>query len=242
MTVLDGQSDLLPFFVRHYRRLGATSFPVLVYGTDSQMEAACETIVAEGGKPQPVGVFDATTFSAKRREAAIRKVHPDGEWAFFCDLDEFCELDAQQVQHHIHSKLPYVAGRWVDRVGRHGKLCDVQQDVPLETQFPMQGQLRQTWKMGAAVYVLAPFAPMIHHPNVCAIGRQHWPQSCVPVHHFKWQANVVDRLKARMIRIGLVGKLRTPWAQRVRRMLQHLEGHDGIDPKLLSHAGSILGI
>jgi hypothetical protein len=242
VTLLDGEAALLPFFVRHYLRLGATSFPVLIYGTQSQMEAACETIAGNGGLPQPVGVFDATTFSAKRREAEIRKVHPAGEWAFFCDLDEFCELTAEQVAAHVKSDLPYVAGRWLDRVGRGGKLLEVCPDRPLEEQFPLKGTLRQNWKMGAAVYVLSPFAPMLHHPNVCSIGRKHWPQSCVTVHHFKWQANVLPRLRARMVRIALVRKLDTPWARRVRAMIAHLEEHDGVDPRLLSPAGNILGI
>ena len=33
LTVLDGHTDLVPYFVRYYTRLGATEFPILVYGT-----------------------------------------------------------------------------------------------------------------------------------------------------------------------------------------------------------------
>lgn len=242
VTILDGDDALLPFFVRHYRRLGATSFPVLIYGTERQLYEACAVIAREGGSPETVGVFDAVTFSAKKREAEIRKVHPDGEWAFFCDLDEFCELTADQVQQHVRGGAPYVAGRWLDRVATNGRLLDVVACTPLEVQFPMQATLRQRWHMGSSVYVLAPFAPMLHHPNVCSAGRRHWPQPCVTVHHFKWQANVESRLRARMQRIAAVNKLHTPWARRVRMMLAHIEQHQGIDPSLLSPAGRILGI
>lgn len=242
VTILDNEAALLPFFVRHYRRLGATLFPVLIYGTRDEMSAACATISAAGGIPIPVGVFDSKAFSAKDREARIRQVHPKGEWAFFCDLDEFAELTAEQIRQHIRSGVPYVAGHWLDRVAPRGELWDVVPCVPLEEQFPMQARLRQQWNMGSAVYVLAPFAPMLHHPNVCSIGRRHWPQPCATVHHFKWQANVTDRLRGRLERIERVGKSRTPWASRVRAMLAHLKTHGGIDRRLLSPAGSILGI
>lgn len=242
VTILDGDDGLLPFFVRHYRRLGATLFPIVAYGDARDSRRAAETIQAEGGQPQVLGVFASATFSARHREAFIASVHPAGEWSFFCDLDEFAELSPAQVRQATAGTRPYIPGRWVDRVAPGGRLAAVQPLAPLESQYPLSGRLRSIWGMGDAVYVLSPRAPLSHHPNTCPWGRGLWPQPCIRVHHFKWQANVVRRLEARLERIRRAGKQQTGWGHRVRRMLAHLHEHDGIDRSLLEQAGNVLSI
>jgi hypothetical protein len=242
-TILDGEDALLPFFVRHYRRLGAREFPLLVYGTERELERAAGTIEREGGIPQPVGVFESRTFSARLREAEIRRIHTEGEWAFFADLDEFADTTPEAVLAYQDGDAPFVAGHWIDRVSYDGRLVHVREDMELEEQFPMKASLRQAWGMGAAVYVLSPFAPRLHHPYSCEIGQGHWPRvPLVNVHHFKWQVNAVDRLQKRLERIELAGKTNTPWGKRVQYMVTHLKLNGGIHRSLLSPAGSILGI
>lgn len=246
VTIVDGDDALLPFFIRHYRRLGATEFPLLVYGSDEQL-AGIAHLYSALGEPQPevLGLYPSDSFSAKHREAVIHVHHPPGEWAFFCDLDEFAEISAAGVAEAIKHEMPYVAGRWFDRVADGGKLRDVSGYMKLETQFPLGGNLRAHWGMGDLVYVLSPFAPLLHHPQACSLGKPFWRRREVPVvrvHHFKWQRNVVPRLQRRLERIDAAGKSLTPWADRVKKMLAHLDEHQGIDPSLLTHAGSVLGI
>lgn len=246
VTIVDGDDALLPFFIRHYRRLGATEFPLLVYGTANHLARAINMFSLLGERqPEVLGLHPSERFSARHREATIRCHHPPGQWAFFADLDEFAEMTADGVAEVIEQKLPYVAGRWFDRVADGGRLLDVSHNLRLENQFPCGAELRAHWGMGDLVYVLAPFAPLLHHPQVCRLGKQAWYDRMVPivrVHHFKWQRNVVPRLRRRLERITTVGKARTPWAERVKKMLAHLEAHQGIDPSLLTHAGSVLGI
>ncbi|MGE4136407.1 MAG: hypothetical protein AB7E98_11915 [Pirellulales bacterium] len=242
VTILDGDAALLPFFVRHYRRLGATEFPVLLYGDGENASHVRDAIEGQGGRVPFVTIQPSEAFSARHREREIGWMHTVGEWAFFADLDEFAEITPDQVQQAVRGTRPYIAGRWIDRVGRCGELVDVVPGVPLEAQFPMAGRLRQAWKMGDAVYVLSPRAPTLHHPTACSWGRRHWPQACVRVHHFKWQTNVVRRLADRLVRIRAAGKVGSPWAHRVRTMLAHLDTHQGIDPNLLEEAGNVLGI
>jgi hypothetical protein len=244
VTIVDGDDALLPFFIRHYRRLGATEFPLLVYGTVNHLARVLNTFTLIGERPSEVlGLYPSQLFSARHREATIRMLHPPGQWAFFCDLDEFAEIS--DVRTLIANGAPYVAGRWFDRVGDGGKLLDVREHIRLERQFPCGGELRAHWGMGDLVYVLSPFAPLLHHPQVCRLGKPAWHSGKVPVvrvHHFKWQRNVVPRLRRRLERIAAVGKSNTPWAARVKKMLAHLEAHQGIDPSLLRHAGELLGI
>lgn len=235
-TVVDGDDAILPHFVRHYLALGATSFPLLVYGTLDDMRRATEAVRGCGGHPTPLGIIRSTKFSARHREAFIGARHPDGEWAFFCDLDELADITATDVQRYIASAPPYVGGRWVDRIAEGGKLVDVQSDVPLEQQYPRTARLRQLWRMGDAVFVMSPRAPTLHHPNVCRWGSKHWPKGVpiVDVHHYRWQANVIERLERRLQRIKAVGKQGSPWERRVSFMLNHVRKHSGIDPSLIS--------
>jgi hypothetical protein len=245
VTILDGDDALLPYFVRHYQRLGATEFPLLVYGTNEHLGRASAWITAVAGRCEVIGLYASETFSAKHREKTIAEHHPEGEWAFFCDLDEFAAIRPQFVWRAIESNYPFVAGNWVDRVAAGGKLADVNGRLPLERQFPLSGRLRSHWGMGDLVYVLSPKAPTLHHPQACRWGKELWRTVVIPrvdVHHFKWQTNVVRRLRRRLERIEAAGKSRTPWADRVKKMLAHLEAHQGIDPSLLTHVGDVMGV
>ena len=125
VTIVDGDDALLPFFLEHYSRLGATEFPLLVYGTGQQLARAAQTIRQLTGDCFELGLYDSNVFSAKHREAAIGEFHPRGQWAFFCDLDEFAELTPDDVRWVPRSGMPYLAGRWVDRVASDGRLADV---------------------------------------------------------------------------------------------------------------------
>lgn len=235
-TVVDGDDAILPHFVRHYLALGATSFPLLVYGAPDDMRRATATIKDCGGRPTPLAIISPAKFSAKHREAFIGARHPEGEWAFFCDLDELADLTAADVQRLISEGPPYVGGRWVDRIAEGGRLVDVRPDVPIEQQYPHKARLRQVWRMGDAVFVMSPRAPTLHHPNSCRWGCKHWPDGVpiVDVHHYRWQANVIERLERRLKRIAAVGKSGSPWDRRVSFMLRHVKKHNGIDSSLIS--------
>ena len=232
VTVLDNDVTLLPYFVRHYRRLGADLFPCLGYGSD--LNAVCEIVLEAGGEPLELASFPSDVFSARRREAFIRTVHPEGEWAFFADLDEFAEVTFDQVQQFV-GRVPYVAGQWLDRCGLAGKLVEINSLLSLDDQFPCSARTRQEWRMTASVYVLAPFAPCLHHPSSCPIGRKHLRQvPRVTVHHFRWQTNLVRRLRRRLERIEALGKHGGPWYRGVERTLRHINDNGGIAENLVS--------
>lgn len=234
VTLLENDCALLPFFVEWYRRQGATEFPTLVYG-DKRLHEVAKTVVGDGYSR--LGTFHPSEFSARGREAVIASQHPRGEWAFFCDLDEFCEpLPAS------YRDYPFVEGSWVDRCGPGGALVSVQGGVPLETQFPCAASrpLHARMNFGGPVYVAAPFGPRLHHPNACKIGRGLRKGALrVRVHHFKWQKNVVARLEARIARMK---PDQTSWRAKVQRQLNHLSRFGGVNPKLVKEVGSVLGV
>lgn len=253
VTILDGDMDILPYFVRHYRRLGANKFPVLIYSEPDRIkdhhQQAKAMIESEGGEYIEFGSFDEQTFTARRRDMHIYNHHKGG-WGFFCDLDEFAQITAEEIQAIIKRKgVPFIEGRWIDRVAEGGFLRDIDPSLPLEEQFPFRTRipLKDFIRMGGPVYVASRQAPRHHHPSTCENGRSLRRKAIViKVHHFKWQLNVVRRLERRLQRLETIGKKGSNWWHRVRRTLTHLhryhKSRPRIKPGLLEHVGSVIDI
>lgn len=82
-------------------------------------------------------------------------------------------------------------------------------------------------------YIAAPFAGYSHHPSACRRGRRTWRKMVhYDLHHFKWQANVVSRLRNRARRVTAAGIRRQP--SHVRRQLEFLKR--GFDASKLQQA------
>lgn len=261
-TILDGEMNLLPYFVTHYKKLGATHFPVLLYGdrTGETWQVAARIIYEAGGTPTLIEDHTSAIFSARHREATIADYHTPGEWAFFCDLDEFAQMTPSMVEAIIHNKkhtqfipqadhtVSYVYGHWVDRLAPHGALVDPPSYLdktrpPLESIYPMKAYTRPHLGYNNDVYVLSPQAPSLHHPSSCRYGvstKKH-AVFCA-VHHFKWQTNVVDRLERRLRRIEAIGGRGKSWWNRVAKTLHWIKNHGGVPAHLLTRADEILGV
>lgn len=259
VTILDGDMDLLPYYVKHYSRLGVSEFHILIYGHHNEMEQALSLVELTnhhlnlGVKAVPLGVMEEYTFSARNRDVLISNIHGRRSWAFFTDLDEFVQIGVPRLHRLASQGVPYIKGRWLDRFPLTGSL----QDIPtgytmdssgqvwphliahptLDNNFPGCCRVREKWKMGEWVYVAAPFGPYMHHPNVCEKGRRKFDVAPVAdVHHFRWQKNVINRLERRLRRIREAGKNGSDWEARVATMLKRLKKDNGIPKDWLSEA------
>lgn len=261
VTVLDGDMDLLPYFVKHYARLGVSEFHILIYGHHREMEQALSLVeltnnyLQLGVKAVPLGVMEEHTFSARNRDVLISNIHGRRSWAFFTDLDEFCQIGVKRLHRLAAQKAPYIKGRWLDRFPLTGSLQDIPtphsppgMDIPslwkdllshptLDNHFPGCCRVRERWKMGEWVYVAAPFGPYMHHPNVCEKGKRNFSSApLADVHHFRWQQNVITRLERRLRRIREAGKGGSDWEKRVGTMLSRLKKDNGIPKDWLEDA------
>ena len=246
ITVLDGESDLVPYFVKYYRRLGADTFPVLVYSdVEGELLRVMNLVQESGGEPLSIGQYPSSIFSAARRDQLLRDFHPEGLWSFFCDLDEFADITPQEVRRVINTNPRYIMGTWIDRVAPGGKLQPINPREPLEKTYPYGCEVRKQLKAGDMVYVLSPRGPDLHHPNACGWGRNFLDEvPRIRVHHFKWQTNVIPRLQRRLQRIEALKSTerRKQWYERVQRTLQYLDTYEGVDTSKMWYIGQHLGI
>jgi hypothetical protein len=242
VTIVDDMTDLLPYFVRYYsERLGVSEFCVLVYGDPATMDLAEQVVKDAGARFVQGAMFDAESFLAGHRDCAVREIHGNGGWAYFTDLDEFPQLDFERdLAHAQRNGVPYIAGRWIDRVAPNGRLVCIDPARRLEEQFPYACRVSGHYRLLDNVYVLSSRAPFSHHPATCQWGWKWWAQ-CAPVHvhHFRWQANLLPRLERRVERVDRANNHR--WAGDVRRMLDYVREHRGVDERRICHIGDVIG-
>lgn len=243
ITILNNEVALVPYFVKHYRSLGATGFPTMVYG-ETDLEALAKS-VGEGFDLRRE--YPSEIFSASHRDRTLRKMHrqehPKGEWAFFCDLDEFAQLTREDVERFKATEgLAFVWATWCDRCGPGGKLVEIDPQKTLHEQFPWRCRksIRKQVDVGGKVFVLSRIGPKIHHPSNVLIGR--WPNVQIKTHHFKWQTNVIERIEWRVRWIEEHRPRAKGWAGRNRRLLNYLKHHGGLNPHYCEPCPIDLGV
>ncbi len=86
----ENDSDILPFFLDHYRRLGVDEFHVTLHGSWSEPELEplrADDVVITGVSQQRL----TTQISGLRRLKSVARAFK-GEWILITDADEFLEL------------------------------------------------------------------------------------------------------------------------------------------------------
>lgn len=252
VTILNSDYNILPYFVEHYARLGATRFDVLVYDTTPARAhdawAFAHAVVTKCKLPaRCIGQFTTAEFWNRdtERDVFIRRIHPPGQWAWFADLDEFAELTPAIVKGIQHSDDWFAWGNWIDRIAPSGMLQPLDTSRTLDEQYPLTTTkpMSQVLGCGGPAFVMGKFAPENHHPTSCKVCRKNMHRGrCVAVHHFKWQANVLPRLIDRLAGIQAAATPEQPhtrWLGNVQRQIDHLTTHNGINRNLLRRANKV---
>lgn len=238
VTIVDRDIEILPWFLRWQRKLGADEFPILVYGPSEMMDQASALVREVGGTPIPLEVLDPSEFydgGKITREAVYAHHHPRGEWSFFCDIDEFPQLDGAMIKTAINHFPLGIFGRWIDRFGPDGKIVPLPPMEPgasLDETFPTAVSVQEYFNRPMITYVLASYCPKSHHPERTQRSFS-LPTIVVPVHHFKFVANVFQRLERRVERLpdGRVG-----WKEILKDLWVWLHHHEGADPTIVKPA------
>jgi hypothetical protein len=226
-------------FVDHYSRLGVDRFHLSL-----QVEpgAAPEWVAESASQANAILAENGTGLSAvleRPFNSSVLREHHDrlqdlhtrpGDWIVWADIDEFQIYPGQfksLLQLAESLEIDYFRGYWVDRVAGDGKLKTFDPAQSIWAQFPRQCNLSNTLPVGISQKV------------TCArqsirVGRgNHYPVNeeslCyysepVEVHHFKWDASVVDRLKRRL-RPDF--QAQCPWWTDSKTILDFIAEHNG---------------
>lgn len=234
-TVVGGYDILLlNRLITHYRFLGVNGrFMVAVHVTgpgDSAFDRVHDTL-------SPLGIEIAMTVVGPWRHRLnpgayweMRSLYPN-DWTILADQDEFQVYpdDLQAVVDFCERRgYDSVTGAFLDRVSADGTLAEIVDGRSLWSTFPLGCQLTRTVidDPGRKV-VLAKGCALVgwgnhalHRGVACPPG--HFG---VPVHHFKWDAGVLERLERRY---ALYRGLGEPYAEESAEFIRYIREHGRI--------------
>ncbi|MGP4111847.1 glycosyltransferase family 2 protein [Streptomyces sp. 4N509B] len=240
VSVVGGDTTLLPYALAHYRRLGVDRFHVVRHverRDDPSLPRSREVMRRAGLEFVRLCV---SPWHEDLNAALIREVmaaHPD-DWWVVADLDEFHVYDRplrEVVAHCERRGHDHVEGAILDRVAADGRLTGPAPHggpVPLHRQYPLAGLLTTRLLNARATKVT------LARGTVELDLGQHvaWNGSPAPVaelhaqvHHFKWTASVRRRLARRVsaYESGEWRLLHRSVPGESRAVLTHLERHGG---------------
>lgn len=237
VSVVGGDTGLLDHAIRHYRGLGVGSFHLARHiesFDDPDFQRSRDVLARHGLSFAAVhqGPWDED-LNAYLIRAQMRR-HP-GDWWVVADLDEFHVYDrslTDVIAACESGGYDYVTGALLDRVTADGSLPALRPDASIWAQFPLAGLVTlRVPGAGSSKVTLARGDVQLHLGQHGALaGRLLPPEEAFPqVHHFKWDDSVPVRL-VRREQAYASGEWHLTYPDTVdesRRMLMHLEAHDG---------------
>jgi hypothetical protein len=251
-TVVGGRNvDLLPRLLRHYRYLGVNGRWLVHVHMSHPTDPILETV---GTVLEEHDIEAATPIVGPwlhRVNPGViqraRSLYP-GDWCVIADHDEFQVYPAplsEIVDFCEDRGYECVVGDFLDRVGENGTLPAVAERGSLWECFPLGGFVTRAILGEASPKVVLAKGNVVvgwgnhyaHRGIACPAGVLD-----VPVHHFKWDASVIERLADRC---ALYTEERETCADESLAFLEHLrrEGRfDVDDPRLeLRYVGNPYG-
>jgi hypothetical protein len=230
------EPELLDAWITHYRGLGVERFHLAFHFPDHSGVIACDRVlqvcrrhtIAPGQISTGPWHEDTNTVL---RDTQRRAAGPG--WHLIADSDEF---------HTYPSPLPdllaaaeasgtgTIGGLMLDRITGTGALHPCDWAIGLDASYPLGGFLtHRTLHGDPRKIVLAHSSVTLASGNHRAEGHRPANRPPVIVHHFKWRAGITDDLDRRVRNFtdGTWRSASPAVASEARRLLNHLDRHDG---------------
>ncbi len=236
-TAVLHDSGLLPYFVAHYRAVGADRFAIAV---DRDGTGAAEALAYGDAQPD-IDVLEVTPRYRRNRlvgsneEDIRRAVAGPRDWVVPADLDELNQYPGDLpdlVGRMERAGAVQLVGHLVDRLaadGRMAPLAPVGRGRSLWDQYPLEAPLTTRFTQGETAKVLVARGDQalgLGHHRVVGEPAPAWPESG-RAHHFKWREGLTAMLRWR---IDHERRARMPWVVESERLLEILERSGGFDP------------
>jgi hypothetical protein len=220
--------DLLPFYLRYYTRLGATQFVIALWNgernpvyeviktyTDWPIEirTSIECLVKDYNGPD-----ESAGLNRIREEFASRF-----SWYCLADLDEFCYFGTTMpalVAEAEKEGFTAIHGVFYDRFAKDG-YPPIPQNDTLDNAFPMMADVSRVIGANHNKIPLSRIDVAVESGHHFTSGNGWWNK--IEVHHFKWTAGLVGRLRERDMYFTAQG---LAWSGESRKLLQAIEDDD----------------
>ncbi len=232
-TVVYDDTPLIPHFLRHYAALGVDA--ILIAAQDSVYK---DVAAKAQGFPAFVDRVECSHFdcmqklSFEKEMLARHGAGPD-DFVIYCDIDEFHEYPAplaEIVRGMAESDIAAVRGQYVDRLARGGRLASIQVAPDLFSQFPIACNVsRDILQAFDQKIMLCRGWVSINSGHDNSLNAPCGPAP-VPgnyfVHHFKWTAGLIVRLRERLAQ----GEFSAEYIRECNALFQTCDDDRGFDP------------
>jgi hypothetical protein len=237
-TVEEARIHWLPQFISHYQELGVDDFHVSLHfeaGTPTprmaentaRAQAFLETCRIALSSVL-ICAYDAMQTRAHHDRIQAQLSRDD--WVIWADVDEFQVWPDEMkslVRHASAHDQEYFRGEIIDRISEDGTLRKFDPDESIFTQFPKRCYLTRdianapTRKV-ACSRALIKITPGNHYAVNDSLLKHH--ESVIEVHHFKWDASVLTRLRRRL---EPDWRERCPWWTESKKLVDQIEQWGG---------------
>jgi hypothetical protein len=234
-TIEEARIDWLPQFVDHYTRLGVDEFHLSVhFEPDTPRERIAHSTARAEKLLKPfdktltavlVCPYDAHATRSHHDELQSQIACQD-DWILWADIDEFQVWPDEMrflLKCAARRRVDYFRGEIIDRVSEDGSLTIFNPHTSIWSQYPRKCHITRdvanapTQKV-ACSKVMIKITPGNHY------AIDHLLLKCdvslIEVHHFKWDASVVNRLKRRVLPDW---RQRCHWWTESQALLEHID-------------------
>lgn len=223
-VAVDDDASLLPHFLRHYSSQGVTRFFIAAHpDSAAEVRRRCRGYRA-------VVVRDADTAESveggTRAVTALRLKHSGPrEWVALADLDEFqiheggVRASARRAEREGANA---VRGVMIDRVAADGSLPDFDDASDLWSLYPARCRLTKRLQGGLDYKCALVRGHLLSANAHHRLRGEKRSSRRVEIHHFKWNARAVPRIRRAIRRIKAAG---LGWHVEYERVLAHLRRH-----------------
>jgi hypothetical protein len=231
--------DGLPSWIAHYRALGVERFLLTLQTEpdlpDADRDRARErfaSVLASQGIPDPNFLVAGFTASALREgQDALQREHVSpSDWVVWCDSDEWQLYPArlgELASWAERQRINLFRGVMIDRVAADGQLPARDERISIWQQFPLACFLPTRFGGGERQKITFARGDLKlsngnHYVRAGMLAQtfDKWTQ----VHHFKWDATVLERLA---FRLRPAFRAHSPDWQESQRALDYFDAHGG---------------
>lgn len=228
--------ELLPYYLRHYTRLGATQFVMAVWnGRDNKLCDILDVYKYE----YPIAIRTSLVCDLKDYNGPSESIGLDVivaefaerfPWYCIADLDEFCYFGGKTLPQVVEAAeaggFTAVHGTFHDRFSNHPlNFPLIDPGTILDDLFPLVCDMT---RCHGANFNKIPLAKNLHveSGHHFTSGKAQW--NVAEVHHFKWSAGLLGRLRERDLYFTQQG---LTWAHESSRFLHALTETDYLNER-----------
>jgi hypothetical protein len=229
--------EWLPEFVQHYRHLGVERFLLTLQlepdaaqvGKEAHRNRFRQTLaeldIDEAYYREQA--FDSKGMGEHHRRLQGQKISP-GDWVVWCDSDEF-QVYPQPLRDIVAqcetARVDFIRGAFIDRIAADFSLAPFGHERSVWETFP------QTFNVSAALAGADPRKVTLARGRIQISDGNHFPLTngslrtltgWVQVHHFKWDATLIERLR---YRIRPEWQAKCFWWVESKRLLEYFAAH-----------------